>query len=353
MEIRDAIKIKEKLSEVLETVDEFGRQAEQFSKAKKGLNDLIDVLLNSNNLIGDLITESQKYLDGAKSIIDGECFAKICEQNNLAKQIAEDLKTNSETSNSQLKETADDFIAHAQSLEEKCKELQSCINSVYEIKNEIESIVVENSTKVSSNIEKTNNKIDEFIEASSKNQESLCDMFKSSEGTITSKIDNVNTELKDCIKNIEDKESKTQDIIADNHKKVTPLLEEQNKKLQQLIQAVDEKETKTQNVIIENGEKISPLLAEYNEKLTLLKQFILEEDEKAVENLKIKIDELWKNQQGIINQTNNCIEKNQELKNVIAEQTEYFRIIVKKISIIGGLAASIIVIMQIIGWFVF
>ena len=313
MEIRDAIKIKEKLSEVLETVDEFGRQAEQFSKAKKGLNDLIDVLLNSNNLIGDLITESQKYLDGAKSIIDGECFAKICEQNNLAKQIAEDLKTNSETSNSQLKETADDFIAHAQSLEEKCKELQSYISSVSEIKNEIESIVGENSTKVSSNIESTKKKIDELVEES----------------------------------------HKSQDLIIDNHKKVAPFLEEQSKKLQQLIQAIDEKEAKTQNVIIENGEKISPLLTEYNEKLTSLKQFISDENMKVSTDLTDKINELWENQQGIINQTNNCIEKNQELKNVIAEQTEFFKTIVKKISIIGGLAASIIVIMQIIGWFVF
>lgn len=313
MEIRDAIKIKEKLSEVLETVDEFGRQAEQFSKAKKGLNDLIDVLLNSNNLIGDLITESQKYLDDAKSIIDGECFAKICEQNNIARQIAEDLKTNSETSNFQLKETADDFIAHAQSLEEKCKELQSYISSVSEIKNEIESIVGENSTKVSSNIESAKKKIDELVEES----------------------------------------HKSQNLIIDNHKKVAPFLEEQSKKLQQLIQAIDEKEAKTQNVIIENGEKISPLLTEYNEKLTSLKQFISDENMKVSTDLTGKINELWENQQGIINQTNNCIEKNQELKNVIAEQTEFFKTIVKKISIIGGLAASIIVIMQIIGWFVF
>ncbi len=353
MEIKDAIKIKEKLSEVLETVDEFGRQAEQFSKAKKGLNDLIDVLLNSNNLIGDLITESQKYLDGAKSIIDGECFAKICEQNNIAKQIAEELKANSEISNSQSKETAADFIAHAQSLGEKCNELQSYINSISEIKGEIESVVAESSTKVCSNMENTNNKIDELVEVSSKNHEFLSDMLKSSEGTITSKIDNANIEFKDCIKNIEDKEVKTQDIIIDNHKKVTPLLEEQNKKLQLIIQAIDEKESKTQNVIIENGEKISPLLAEYNEKLTSLKQFISEEDEKAAERLTIKVDELWKNQQKIINQTNNCIEKNEELKNAITEQTEFFKALVKKISIIGGLTASVIVIIQIIGRFVF
>jgi len=308
MEIRDAIKIKEKLSEVLETVDEFGRQAEQFSKAKKGLNDLIDVLLNSNNLIGDLITESQKYLDDAKSIIDGECFAKICEQNNLAKQIAEDLKANSETSNSQLKETADDFIAHAQSLEEKCKELQSHINSVTEIKNEIESIVVENSTKVSSNIESTKKKIDELVEES----------------------------------------HKSQDLIIDNHKKVAPFLEEQSKKLQQLIQAIDEKEAKTQNVIIENGEKISPLLTEYNEKLTSLKQFISDENNKVSTDLTGKINELWENQQEIIKFTDSIEKQNQSIRSRIEMFVEEMDKKVKKLYMFAGIAVAVVVVLQII-----
>lgn len=351
MEIKDAIKIKEKLGEVLETVDEFGRQAEQFSKAKKGLNDLIDVLLNSNNLIGDLITESQKYLDGAKSIIDGECFAKICEQNNIAKQIAEDLKANSEISNSQLKETADDFIAHAQSLEEKCKELQCYINSVSEIKNEFESIVVENSTKVSSNIENTNSKIDELVEVGSKNQESLCNMIKSSEGTITSKLDNANIELKGCIKSIKDKEVKTQDIIIDYHKKVAPFLEEQNKKLQQLLQAIDEKEAKTQNVIIENGEKISPLLTEYNEKLTLMKQFISNVEKKMDDDLTLKINELCDNQLRIANDINSICKTN---KLIIDDIHTFFDKLCKRvdrIAICGGIVGCILIILQFLNFF--
>lgn len=312
MEIKDAMIIKEKLNEVLETVDEFGRQAEQFSKTKKGLNDLIDVLLNSNNSIGDLITESQNYLDSAKSIIDGECFAKICEQNNIARQIAEEFKTNSETCNSQIKETSDDFIAHAQSLEEKCKELQNYINSIAKIKGEIEIVVTENSAKVCSDIDISNKDIKEFI------------------------------------KNIEAKEAKTQEIIADNHNKVTPILEEQNKKLQQLIQAVDEKETRTQNVIVENGEKISPLLAEYNEKLTLLKQYISEEEEKTAEKLTTQIDELCKNQQEIIKLTNTIENANQTVRNRIDLITENIEKKVKKLYMYAGTAVAVVVVLQII-----
>ena len=104
MRAEEAKKVKEKLDDVLLAVEEYGKQSEQFSKARNDLFGVLGVMNSTNSSLGQLLTACDQYLKKATDVIDGEYFIKIQGVINDINATATNLeKCNENTSNESVK----------------------------------------------------------------------------------------------------------------------------------------------------------------------------------------------------------------------------------------------------------
>lgn len=311
MNVNETEKFKGKLEEVLNVVDEYGKQSKQLAQAKGTLGDLAAVLEKTCDTVAGLISECDTYLQSAKNIVSGECFEKVSEQIEDARKIVAQIKDNEDEFNQKQQEILLKYVESIKLLEGKTEEIKSILATVEDA-----------CSNVNDKIQNNDNKVDTVIKEIQLKSNDLLKCIKDIEINVEPKIAEIIYNLRTLAENSKVTSAETKEVILKNNEKIVLLLESHSNQLQELKRTIDEKEAKTQNVIIENGEKLSPLFVEVNEQLKILKEAMQKQSDVQKEQLqKISenISELFINKVSEIkSESTNALEKiNLKFKKII------------------------------------
>lgn len=313
MKIEDATKVKEKLDDILLAVDEYGKQSEQFSKARQNLFDLLGVMNNTNDSLGKLLSDCDQYLKKASEVIDGEYFVKI-------QAVIEDIKG-----------TASDL--------EKCNDdtSKASIKLIEESKNQLSDLADNLSKNIQSSIDKVNMTANDLQNYSTKASEMAQELIKSSNNQILQMIDNLNNACKSLID--------SNDHVRDNINVVTKQLvetikneiEKTNKQIDKIIEKLSDIEAEEKN-IIQKEEEIKKIISDC---FNTLKKSIEEGNNQnalsfsSLENtIKAEFDE------------------SKQLQSTTGNNLGQLYDLIKKTIIGGAISLGVILILIIVGWFI-
>ena len=164
MRAEEAKKVKEKLDDVLLAVEEYGKQSEQFSKARNDLFGVLGVMNSTNSSLGQLLTACDQYLKKATDVIDGEYFIKIQGVINDINATATNLeKCNENTSNESVKlieESKKQLTGLADTLS---KNIQLCIDRVSGTAKDLQTYSKQASDNAKKLIESSSNEILDLV----------------------------------------------------------------------------------------------------------------------------------------------------------------------------------------------
>ena len=218
MKIEDATKVKEKLDDILLAVDEYGKQSEQFSKARNDLFSVLGVMNNTNSSLGQLLTACDQYLKKASEVIDGEYFVKIQDVINEINATATNLeKCNENTSTESVKlieESKKQLAALADTLSQN---IQSSIDKVRGTADDLQVYSKQASDNAKQLIESSSNEMLALVEK----LKTTCDsLMKESE-----QLKENDSKIIDTQGKIATDVSKAKDFIADKLQKNNELCE--------------------------------------------------------------------------------------------------------------------------------
>lgn len=174
MKVEDATKVKEKLEDVLSAVEEYGKQSEQFSKAREDLFSVFDMMQKTNSSLGNLLSDCDQYLKKASEVIDGEYFVKIQNAIDEINSTASDLeKCNENTAVESVKmidESKKQLTALADTLSEN---IQSSVAKVRDTANELQVYSKQASDTANELIQSSSNEMLGLVERLKKTCDSL------------------------------------------------------------------------------------------------------------------------------------------------------------------------------------
>lgn len=197
MKVEEATKVKEKLDDILLAVDEYGKQSQQFSKARQNLFDLLGVMNSTNDSLGKLLSDCDQYLNKASEVIDGEYFVKIQGVINDINKTASNLeKCNDEASKSSVKLIEDSKRQLTELADILSKNIQTSIDKVNGTANDLQNYSMQASEKAQELIKSSNNHILQMID----NLNSACNELVESNNHVGESFDVVNSNIKDASK---------------------------------------------------------------------------------------------------------------------------------------------------------
>lgn len=320
MKIEDATKVKEKLDDILLAVDEYGKQSEQFSKARQNLFDLLGVMNNTNDSLGKLLSDCDQYLKKASEVIDGEYFVKI-------QAVIEDIKG-----------TASDL--------EKCNDdtSKASIKLIEESKNQLSDLADNLSKNIQSSIDKVNMTANDLQNYSAKASEKAQELIESSNNHVLQMIDNLNNACNRLIDS-NDQLHKSYDNVMDNI----------NIAAKQLVETIKNEIEKTNKQIDKIIEKLSDIEAE--EKSIIQKEEEIKEIISDCFNTLKKSIEEGNNQNALsFSSLENTIkaefDESKQLQSTTDNNLGQLYDLTKKTIIGGAISLGIMLILIIVGWFI-
>lgn len=295
MKAEEAKKVKEKLDDVLLAVEEYGKQSEQFSKARNDLFGVLGVMNSTNSSLGQLLTACDQYLKKATDVIDGEYFVKIQGVINDINATATNLeKCNENTSNESVKlieESKKQLTGLADTLS---KNIQLSIDRVSGTAKDLQTYSKQASDNAKKLIESSSNEILDLV---SKLHETCDTLLRENE------------QLKTNDENIIDFQKKTSADVSD----VRDFLAEKIQSNNELCTEIFAKLSDIENNSANNKEEII----------------------KEIKTIFLKIQEIEDKHFNILN-------------NLINDNYSSIRKIINKIIFVGGIISIIVVALQII-----
>lgn len=258
MKIEDATKVKEKLDDIFLAVDEYGKQSEQFSKARNDLFSVLGVMNSTNSSLGQLLTACDQYLKKASEVIDGEYFVKIQDVINEINDTATNLeKCNENTSIESVKlieESKKQLTALADSLSQN---IQSSIDKVRGTADDLHVYSKQASDNAKQLIESSSNEMLALVE---KLKNTCNSLMKESE-----QLKENDSKIIDAQGKIAADVSKAKDFIADKLQKNNELCENILLELQNVESNCSNNKTEIINTINETIKISTQELKNYEE----------------------------------------------------------------------------------------
>lgn len=130
MNTNEAISIKEKLEEVLIVIDEYGKQAKQFSEAKDAFGELIKKFSATNDAFTNTVINSDEFLKSAQKLIDVDYVNKVKEKVNEISEMEVTHQNECNDALTKISFLAESFESKANSLTEKQLALQETVDAI-------------------------------------------------------------------------------------------------------------------------------------------------------------------------------------------------------------------------------
>lgn len=164
MKVEEATRVKEKLDDVLLAVEEYGKQSEQFSKARNDLFEVLGVMHNTNASLGQLLTACDEYLKKASEVIDGDYFIKIQGVINEINNTAVNLERCNENTALESVKLIDDSKKQLSELADALsKNIQSSIKEISNTANDLQVYSKQASDNANALIKSSSNEILDLV----------------------------------------------------------------------------------------------------------------------------------------------------------------------------------------------
>lgn len=298
MKVEEATKVKEKLDDVLLVVEEYGKQSEQFSKARNDLFDVLGVMNNTNFSLGQLLTACDQYLKKASEVIDGEYFVKIQGVINEINATASNL--------------------------EKCNENTSAesVKLIEESKKQLSGLADTLSKKIQASIDKVRDMADDLQTYSKQASDNAKELIKSSSNEMLSLVEKLKTTCDSLMKESDQLKKNDAEIIKSQGKTFADI-----ENLQEVITAEIQKNNNLCNEIIK---ELNDIEQKSFDNKTEIVNAVRDTVSSGVSELK-------------------CFEENcyNKLNTFIEKIDAKYQLKTKKILITGGIIAAIIIGLQI------
>lgn len=298
MKVEEATKVKEKLDDVLLVVEEYGKQSEQFSKARNDLFDVLGVMNNTNFSLGQLLTACDQYLKKASEVIDGEYFVKIQGVINEINATASNL--------------------------EKCNENTSAesVKLIEESKKQLSGLADTLSKKIQASIDKVRDMADDLQTYSKQASDNAKELIKSSSNEMLSLVEKLKTTCDSLMKESDQLKKNDAEIIKSQGKTIADI-----ENLQEVITAEIQKNNKLCNETIK---ALNDIEQKSFDNKTEIVNAVRDTVSSGVSELK-------------------CFEENcyNKLNTFIEKIDAKYQLKTKKILITGGIIAAIIIGLQI------
>ena len=320
MKVEEATKVKEKLDDILLAVDEYGKQSQQFSKARQNLFDLLGVMNSTNDSLGKLLSDCDQYLNKASEVIDGEYFVKI-------QGVIDDIN-----------KTASDF--------EKCNDeaSKSSVKLIEDSKRQLIDLADTLSKNIQTSIDKVNGTANDLQKYSSQASEKAQELIKSSNNHILQMIDNLNNA---CDKLVESNKhvGESFDIVNGNIKEASNLLNE----------TIKDEIKKTNSQIDKIIAKLADI--EKEEKESIKQSGVLKDElTNSISALKDDLDDKYlKIDEHLTENGTKLSGELQDVKDIICDainEKAKWNSFIKKVIIVGGIALGIILVAVVGKWFI-
>lgn len=388
MDKKDALKIKEKLNEVLSIANQFGKQSEQFATSRAGLIQLTQSIGNSNELLVQLLQKCDSYLDDTSHVMDGEYWARITEEIEHTKQIANDFKIDGEALNKQLTDKIAEYIACSQALEGNGNLLHEDIKLLIQHGNDINNLIetrlnhfpAEVQTALSAittEIKDANGKLGCISTAVEQKAESASKALVDLETTITANNEKLLSELKDAMNAVVPETQKAiatvsqallmnttnlSDKINDSDIKIIPVIKAISNQLEQVLVAINTSNESTQallnqktetllnnqSAIISNSQEIISGIKNANNQLEQVLITINTSNESTQTLLNQKTETLITNQHTIISNSQEIISEIKNVSNQITISEAILKKKLQKLELYAGISVGVIIILQIV-----
>ena len=295
MKVEEATRVKEKLDDVLLAVEEYGKQSEQFSKARNDLFEVLGVMHNTNSSLGQLLTACDEYLKKASEVIDGDYFIKIQGVINEINNTAVNLEKCNENTASESVKLIDDSKKQLSELADALsKNIQSSIKEISNTANDLQVYSKQASDNANALIKSSSNEILDLV---SKLRETCDTLLKEYEQLQTNDA------------NIIDLQKKTSSDISDVRDFIAEQIQGNNELCTKIFAKLSDIETNSAN----NKEEI-------------------------IKEIKTKLHELQDVEDKHFNILNNLINDNYS----------FVRKFINKFIIAGGLIAIIVIVLQVV-----